>query len=310
MNNNMKPTLNQLISFCTVAETGNISKAADRLNISQPPLSRQISQLESTLGAKLFYRNASGVGLTLAGEQFLADSHAILGLLEQACNNIRALESGQKGLLRLGATMYASYSVLPQVTMQHRQQYPDIEMRFQEMIPAELKAALLDGRLDAAISFSESVTPGINSMVLLREPLIAALPANHPLAQTSHFSLGWLSEEPFITVPRQSAPVLYDSILEQCLKAGFSPHIGLEVTVQQTVMNFVAHGAGVALIPASMENGQLRGVVYRTLDNANQIENVLMWSASNKNPALAHFLSLCSTIKASLHAAQTSQMMN
>ncbi len=306
----MKPTLNQLISFCTVAETGNISKAANKLNISQPPLSRQISQLESTLNAKLFDRSATGVSLTLAGEQFLTDSHAILGLLDQACNNIRALESGQKGFLKLGATMYASYSVLPQVTMQHRQEYPDINMQFQEMIPAELRAALLDGRLDAAISFSEPVTSGMESMVLLSEPLIAALPANHPQAKASHFSLELLSDEPFITVPRQSAPALYDSILEQCLKAGFSPHIGQEVSVQQTVMNFVAHGAGVALIPASMENGQLRGVVYRTLEHANQIENVLMWSAKNKNPAFPHFLSLCRKIKDSLHAAQASPAMN
>lgn len=306
----MKPTLNQLISFCTVAETGNISKAANRLNISQPPLSRQIAQLESTLGAKLFSRSANGVSLTIAGEQFLSDSHAILGLLEQACNNIRALESGQKGFIRLGATMYASYSVLPHVTMQHRQRYPDISVQFQEMIPVDLKTALLDGRLDAAISFSEPSSPGIDSMVLLSEPLIAALPAGHPLAKSSHFSLEWLSDEPFITVPRHSAPVLYDSILEQCLKAGFSPHIGLEVTVQQTVMNFVAHGAGVALIPASMENGQLRGVVYKALENANQIENVLMWSAKNKNPALHHFLGLCRDLKDTANAAQTSQKMN
>lgn len=300
----MKPTLNQLISFCTVAETGNISKAADRLNISQPPLSRQIAQLESTLGAKLFCRSANGVSLTLAGEQFLHDSRAILDLLDQACDNLRALESGQKGFLKLGATMYASYSVLPQITMQHRQRYPDISLQFREMIPADLKAALLDGRLDAAISFSEPATTGIDSMVLLSEPLIAALPANHPLAKASHFSLELVSDEPFITVPRQSAPVLYDSILEQCLRAGFSPHIGLEVTVQQTVMNFVAHGAGVALIPASMEHGQLRGVVYRGLDNANQIENVLMWSAKNKNPALQHFLSLCRDIRDHPNTAQ------
>ncbi|WP_294902585.1 LysR family transcriptional regulator [Tatumella sp. UBA2305] len=301
----MKPTLNQLISFCTVAETGNISKAADRLNISQPPLSRQIAQLESTLGAKLFYRNANGVSLTIAGKQFLSDSHAILGLLEQACNNIRDLDSGHKGFVRLGATMYASYSVLPHVTMQHRKRYPEIRLQFQEMIPADLKAALLDRRLDVAISFSEPANPEIDSMVLLREPLIAALPAGHPLAKASHFSLELLSDEPFITVPRQSAPVLYDSILEQCLKAGFSPHIGLEVTVQQTVMNFVAHGAGVALIPASMENGQLRGVVYKSLENANQIENVLMWSAKNKNPSLRHFLNLCRNIKQNTDAAQS-----
>ena len=116
----MKPTLNQLINFCTVAETGNIGKAASKLNISQPPLSRQIAQLETILGAKLFNRAAKGVSLTLAGEQFLLDCRAMLAMLEQACNNVRAIESGQKGVLKLGATMYASYSVVPHVAMQHR----------------------------------------------------------------------------------------------------------------------------------------------------------------------------------------------
>ena len=158
----MKPTLNQLINFCTVAETGNIGKAASQLNISQPPLSRQIAQLETILGAKLFNRAAKGVSLTLAGEQFLLDCRAMLAMLEQACNNVRAIESGQKGVLKLGATMYASYSVVPHVAMQHRNTCSDVELHFQERVPSDLHAALQDGRLDAAISFSETATPGIH----------------------------------------------------------------------------------------------------------------------------------------------------
>lgn len=131
----MKPTLNQLINFCTVAETGNIGKAASQLNISQPPLSRQIAQLETILGAKLFNRAAKGVSLTLAGEQFLLDCRAMLAMLEQACNNVRAIEAGQKGVLKLGATMYASYSVVPHVAMQHRNTCSDVELHFQERVP-------------------------------------------------------------------------------------------------------------------------------------------------------------------------------
>lgn len=292
----MKPTLNQLISFCTVAEVGNIGRAADKLNISQPPLSRQIAQLETTLGAKLFIRDAKGVTLTLAGEQFLTDSRAVLGMLQQACNNVLAIESGQKGFLKLGATMYASYSVVPHVAVQHRQNHGNVDLQFQEMIPADLTASLLDGRLDAAISFAESPTPGINSIVLLSEPLIAALPAGHPHAKTKQFSLALLADTPFITVPRDSAPMVYDSIMSQCQKAGFSPQIGLEASVQQTVMNFVAHGLGVALIPESMANAQLRGVTYRRIDDANQIDNMLMWAATNKNPTLPGFVSLCRAI--------------
>ena len=162
--------------------------------------------------------------------------------------------------------------------------------------------------MDAAISFSETATPGIHSLVLLREPLIAALPANHSQVQHEHFRLESLCDDPFITVPRESAPMLYDSILHQCLKAGFSPQIGLEASVQQTVMNFVAHGVGVALIPASMENAQLRGVVYRKLENPNMVENMLMWSAKNTNPALPGFVNLCRSIRDKLDAAQAGRI--
>ena len=299
----MKPTLNQLNSFCTLAEVGNMGRAAEKLNISQPPLSRQIAQLERIVGAKLFNRDAKGVSLTLPGEQFLTDARAILALMEQACNNVQAIASGQQGFLKLGATMYASYSVLPRIAMRHKTNHPEIELSFKEMIPTDLNSALQDGSLDAAISFAEPATPDINSMVLLQEPLIVALPSEHPQAKAEHFRLEKLFNDPFITVPRVMAPMLHDSILHQCQKVGFSPKIGLEVSVQQTIVNFVAQGFGVALIPASMENAQLRGIVYRRIEDANQIQNVLMWSAKNKNPSLNHFLSLCRVIRDELNAA-------
>ncbi|SOD79489.1 transcriptional regulator, LysR family [Serratia sp. JKS296] len=300
----MTPTLNQLASFCIVAEIGNMSRAAEKLNISQPPLSRQIAQLERILGTTLFTRNAKGMRLTLAGEQFLVDARAVLNLMQQACNNVQAVAAGQRGLLKLGATMYASYSVIPPVTMKHQANQPDIVLQFQEMIPTELNTALQDGRLDAAISFAERPTPGINTMILLQEPLIIALPTTHPQATAEHFSLSELNKDRFITVPRLMAPMLYDTILHQCLKAGFSPQIGMEVSVQQTIVNFVAYGFGVALIPASMENAQIKGVIYRKIEDANQIQNVLMWSDKNRNPCLKHFLKMCRAIRDNLLAAQ------
>lgn len=303
----MKPTFNQLISFCTVAEVGNIGRAAERLSISQPPLSRQIAQLESNVGAKLFTRDAKGVRLTIAGEQFLTDAHAILALMQQACNNVRAVADGQQGFLKLAATMYASYSVVPQVAMRHKASYPDVKLLFKELVPTDLISALQDGSIDAAISFGEPTTSDINSLVILQEPLIAALPANHHFADNEALNLACLGDDQFITVPRAMAPMLYDTILSQCQKAGFSPHIGLEVSSQQTIVNFVANGFGVALIPASMQHAQIRGVVYKELAGANTVQNVLMWNARNENPSLKRFLSLCREIRDELNTAQAGE---
>lgn len=304
----MKPTLNQLMSFCTVAEVGNIGRAADKLNISQPPLSRQIAQLERDVGAKLFTRNAKGMKLTFAGEQFLKDAYAVLRMMQQACSNVQAVSEGQMGLIKLGATMYASYSVVPQLVMKHRMNYPSIDLQFQEMIPTGLNAALGDGRLDVAISFSEVTSSAINSLVLLREPLIVALPADHPQANVENFDLETLANDPFIIVPRPMSPLLYDRIFNQCLKAGFSPHIGVEVSVQQTIVNFVAHGLGVAIIPASMATAQIRGINYRRIADANTIENILMWSSDNKNPALEHFINQCRALAEELSTASDTRI--
>ena len=186
--------------------------------------------------------------------------------------------------------------------------YPSIDLQFQEMIPTGLNAALEDGRLDVAISFAEVTSSAINSLVLLREPLIVALPAEHPQASVENFTLETLANDPFIIVPRPMSPLLYDRIFNQCLKAGFSPHIGVEVSVQQTIVNFVAHGLGVAIIPASMATAQIRGINYRKIADANTIENILMWSSGNKNPALEHFVNQCRALAEELSTASDTRI--
>jgi DNA-binding transcriptional LysR family regulator len=289
----LQPTFNQLVHFCTLAEIGHVGRAAEKLNMSQPPLSRQIAMLESTLGVKLFERGAKGVSLTLAGEQFLQDAREIINLMQQASRNAQAIAAGQRGLLKLGSTMYASYSVVPHIAKRHKAERPDVELKLQELVPAELTKSLLDGSLDAAISFIDIETPGLNSMILLQEKLVAALPEHHPSANLDQLSLHQLAQDDFITVSRNMAPMYYDSIVTQCQKAGFSPKIGLEVSVQQTIVNFVAHGFGVALVPASMQYAPVNGVIYKPLTDAPTIQNVLTWSAKNKNACLDGFLALC-----------------
>ncbi|MFZ4834654.1 LysR family transcriptional regulator [Rouxiella sp. Mn2063] len=289
----MLPTFNQLVHFCTLAEIGHVGRAAEKLNMSQPPLSRQIALLESTVGVTLFERGAKGVSLTLAGEQFLQDAREIINLMHQANKNAQAIAAGQRGVLKLGSTMYASYSVVPHIARRHKIAQPGIELRLQEMVPAELKKALLDGTLDAAISFADMATPTLDAITLLEEPLLAALPKHHPCAELERLSLAQLAHDDFIMVPREMAPTLHDSIVTKCKQAGFSPKIGLEVFVQQSVVNFVAHDFGVALVPASMQHAPVNGVIYKPLEDAPHIKNVLMWSTKNKNACLESFLALC-----------------
>lgn len=289
----MQPTFNQLVHFCTLAETGNMRRAAEKLNMSQPPLSRQIALLETTLGVKLFERGAKGVSLTLAGQQFLQNAREIINLMQQASRNVQSIAAGKRGLLKLGSTMYASYSVVPHIAKRHMTEQPEVQLVLQELVPAELTRSLLDGSLDAAISFKDVDTPGLNSILLLQEPLVAALPEHHPCVNKARLSLSQLAQDDFITVGRKMAPMYYDSIVAQCQISGFSPKIGLEVSVQQTIVNFVAHGFGVALVPASMQHAPVTGVIYKPLTDALHIQNVLTWSAKNKNACLEGFLTMC-----------------
>jgi len=172
----MAPNLNQFRYFCAVAETGHFGRAARRLNMSQPPLSRQIGALEEDLGAELFERTPKGVLLTPAGRQFLAEARNILLLIEQARRNTSAAGRGDMGELTVGFTMCAAYSVVPILTRLYMAAFPKVTLRMRELMPNALERDLKEGVIDLAITFPGSEAPDLQTQALLREPLNVVLP--------------------------------------------------------------------------------------------------------------------------------------
>jgi DNA-binding transcriptional LysR family regulator len=283
-------TLNQFRYFCELADTGHFGRAAARLHMSQPPLSRQIAALEEELGTLLFERTAKGVALTSAGRQFLADASEVLRLAAHAKANAAAAGRGEIGQLTLGFTMCAAYSVVPHLTRLYRQAFPQVDLRVRELMPNTLGQQLKEGSIDLAISFPDQAMAAFEVRPLLHEDLSVVLPERHPLAGADTLMVEDLAQERFLIVPRTMAPALHDSIVRRCQAAGFAPTIGLEVYLQQTIVNFVAEGLGIGFVPASMQRSKIAGATFRDVPDPPTIDQLLFWSATNRNPCIAGFL--------------------
>jgi DNA-binding transcriptional LysR family regulator len=280
----------QLRYFLTVAAQGHIGRAAERLNISQPPLSRQIQALDHALGHRLFQRTAHGVSLTAAGQAFQEQAVTLLRAAGRTAEHVDAAARGLRGRLRLGFTMYAAYGALPALVRRVSEAAPDLELSLSEVLPDAIATQLHDGRLDAAITFPGGGGDGSQSRLLARDPLVAALPRQHPLAQGPTPSLAAYADLPFLICPRHQAPLLFDSITRYCQSAGFTPQVRLQAYLQQTLINLVAEGLGIAFVPASVSRAQLEGVVYRPLPDPPSIDQVLVWKSASPSPSLAVLL--------------------
>lgn len=278
--------------FVTLAETRHFGRAAARLNLSQPPLSRQLAALEASLGVTLIERSPRSVALTAAGERFYADAKAILAAIEQAVSNARAAAHGEAGKLAIGFTMCSAYSVVPGYARTFGAAYPEVDLKLREVVSNDLTEQLLAGHIDAAIMFPAVTDKTLATRTVLSEPLCVALSRSHPRARARRLKIAQLAGEPFVLASEQVAPSLRATILEHCRVGGFEPDIRFEVQLQQTVLSLVDEGVGVALVPSSMRKAQLAGVVFRPLVDAPQIEQVLAWSPANRNPCLKRFLEL------------------
>lgn len=280
----------QLRYFIALAETLHFGRAAQRLHITQPPLSRQIAALESSLGTPLFVRSSRSVTLTPAGEEFLRHAKRLLSGLDLAARSARAAARGERGELRIGFTMYAAWNVLPGLLKSYAERQPDVRPTLRETLPRDLQQALNDGEIDLGIAFPAPVASPLEYRSLFREPLCAVLPGSHPLAGQSVIDASALAGERFVIFPRSTAPTLHAAVTACCEQAGFAPQIHLETHLQQTIVNLVAAGFGVALVPDSMRRMQLPEAVFRPLSRSPTIEQGLFWNRHNANPCLDGFL--------------------
>jgi len=284
--------LRHLRYFVTVAEELHFGRAAKKLHISQPPLSMQIRALENELGVTLFNRTQRQVSLTQAGAALLGEARHILTRVEQAILATKRAGRGEIGELAIGFISVADYNVLPLVLREFRRRFPLVNLSLRELTTDAQIADLLAGRIDVGFVLPPIDEPALQSVPILREPLIAALPAKHPLArQPGKLALEKLKDAPFILFPRPNAPGLYDDVVSCCKAAGFSPRVAQEAIQMQTIISLVSAELGVALIPASLTNLQRTGVTYKTLQGGSPLTEVhLAWRRGDDLPVLRVFV--------------------
>jgi len=291
--------LRHLRYFVAVAEEGHVTRAAERLGIQQPPLSQQIRALEAELEAQLFRRKPRGVELTQAGEALLAEARGILDRVEHAAAAARRTGRGEAGRIGLGFTSSASFHpFVPRIIREFREASPLVELSLEEAGTGELVDGLRAERIDAAFVRSPiGVAAELAVHSVLKEEMVAALPAGHRLAAgaaATRLPLAALEPETFILYRRPLGPGLYDAIIGACQRAGYSPRIGQEAPRMLATLSLVAAGLGVTLIPASMQRLGIEGVAYRPLArNAGLIAPLNLACRRGENaPAVRRFIAL------------------
>ncbi|MFN0039692.1 MAG: LysR family transcriptional regulator [Burkholderiales bacterium] len=288
--------LRHLRYFLAVAEELHFGRAAEKLHISQPPLSMQIRSLEEELGVTLFNRTQRQVTLTQAGEVFFQEARKVLSRLDQAVLTTRRAGRGEIGELVIGFISVADYNVLPVMLREFRRRFPEVNLILRESTTDAQVADLCAGRIDLGLVLPPIDEPLLQSMPVLKEPLVAALPSRHPLARRpGKLSLVKLRDSPFILFPRRMATGLHDDIVGMCRAAGFSPRVEQEAVQMQTIVSLVSAELGVALIPASLTNLRRTGVTYKALrETSPLIEIHLAWRRDDALPAIQSFVDLAS----------------
>jgi LysR family transcriptional regulator, benzoate and cis,cis-muconate-responsive activator of ben and cat genes len=256
--------LRHLRYFTTLAQELNFTRAAQRLNVSQPPLSQQIKALEVELGTLLFLRTSRRVELTAAGHVFLAHASAILERVDQACAQARAVGGGHVGHLDIGSSTSLLLGPLPQLVAGYRRAFPGVNVALHEMTPAAQLTALRDRRLDISFSRTPVLDEHLSAELAWEDPVVAALPRAHRLAARRKLALKDLANEEFVLLRLDSSA--FAVYLNQCcVDAGFLPRASQYVVESQAMPSLVAAGLGVALVPASLARVHRQGVEYRVL---------------------------------------------
>lgn len=248
--------------FTVLAEELHFGRAAQRLAMTQPPLSLNIQQLEASVGARLFERNSRGVALTAAGAAFLPRALALLEQAALAAREARDVGQGLAGQLHVGFAGTVLYRGLPQVLRSFGAAHPKLRLVLRELSSSEQLVELVHDRLDVGFVHTTRVPAGFSQILVSSQPFMACLPSSHPLAGEAVLPLAKLQGEAFVIVMRAVSPDYHDRILAACADAGFEPSLQFELRHWLSVVSVIAQGLGVALVPAALRQAGLPGVVF------------------------------------------------
>ncbi len=258
--------LRQLRYFVAVAEESHFGRAAQRLHMSQPPLSMQIKGLEAELGVELLHRSTRRVTLTDAGRVFLEKARTILRAVEEAQEAARGAEHGTQGHLRVGFISSATLSLLPPSIRLFRERFGGVELELKELTSAQQVDALYEDEIKVGLVRLPMQAPGIQFEPVLEERLLVALPSGHELEKFDRIPLEAIVDVPLIFFTRHLIPGFHARIVELFQRVGAFPHVAQHAVHLQTIVGLVASGVGIAILPRSAERVSREGVVYRALD--------------------------------------------
>jgi DNA-binding transcriptional LysR family regulator len=286
--------LRHLRYFVAIGEEQHYGRAARRLRVAQPALSRQIQDLEEELGFKLFDRLPRGVKLSAAGKLFLEDAQRILQEVSEAAVRAGRVASGRSGTLRVGFTENASWrGVVPDSFRRYREKQPDAELQLQPEASLAQLEAIRSGRLDAGfVNFMPKSDPELDQLLVARQHVELAVPKRHPLTKLKKLRLRDLTDAPFVWFPRQANPAFYDRMMLECYRGGLkSPRIVQEGVNEPTILSLVSTGIGVGWVLATARwRCPETVVVLRVVDLNVPLTLALAWRKDNTSPLLANFI--------------------
>lgn len=293
--------------FLVLADELHFGRAAERLAISQPPLSWNIRQLEASVGARLFERNSRGVRLTEAGRAFVPAARALLTQADEAARLARDVEQGVRGRLRVGFVSSMLYRGLPQLLRTYQQRHPGLRLRSFELNSQAQIVGLSHGQIDVGFVHTTQRPSELEQLLFSAESFVCCLPKGHALANRRVIAPAALRDEVFVMFSRDASPDYHERVLTICTGAGFTPNVLHEVRHWLSVVSLVAQGFGVALVPDAVRRAAISGAVFVPLKAVTvRSQAYCVWRKTDGNPVLKSFLEDIRALAARSSASTTS----
>jgi DNA-binding transcriptional LysR family regulator len=291
--------MRHLRCFVAVAEELHFGRAAARLHLTQPPVSLAVKELEAELGVLLLERTSRRIALTRAGEDALRDARAVLAAADTMVRRAREAGQGLMGTLTIGFISLPAYSFLPPTLKRFTADYQRVSVSLQEGTTDQIVHDVESGALDIGMVFRVPDLPAaLTSALVLTEPLVVALPADHPLAASARVPVEKLAQERFLGFERHQGPLMFDAIVATCMRHGFSPKLFV-ARQMQTIVSLVSGGMGVALVPASVQALGREGVAYRPMKGEKAfVDTVAVWRRSDDSPLVKALLAMLPKVAA------------
>lgn len=286
--------LRHLRYFCAVADYGSFSRASRELHVAQSAISEQIADLEEEVGGMLLDRTLRKPRPTPQGVIFLAEARKTLIAAERALDVTRRSLQGQVGTLAIGFFLWGTGGFFSRIVREYRKLHPEVRLSLFEMHTHIQMDALTTGKID--VGFTRPLEPPydrtLRAELVYRDPIVAALPLDHPLAK-GPLTVESLAGERFVMCEREVTPALFDSILAMCFSAAFSPQIVNSSSTWSGVLTLVALGEGVALVPSGVRHLRMPGIVFAELGpQAASVGISVAWNPENEGPIQRDFLRL------------------